>query len=77
MYYRDPDGNEIETQVDNYDSVEEIAAFMDGPLFTENPIGTDFDPQELIKRLESGEDEKVIKKRIEIGPRDATSVPML
>ena len=75
MYYRDPDGNEVETQVDNFDTVEEMAAFMDGPLYAENPIGTDFDPEELIKRLEAGEDEKIIKKRVEIGPR--SNIPML
>ena len=69
MYYRDPDGNSIETQVDNYDTVQEAIAFMKGPFYAENAIGTDFEPQELIRRLESGEDEAHIKKRIEIGPR--------
>ena len=72
MYYRDPDGNMLETQVDNFDTPEEANDFMASPLFRENPVGTDFDPQELIKRLESGEDHAVIKKRVEIGPR---SVP--
>ena len=75
MYYRDPDGNEIETQVDNFDSVEEIAAFMEGPEFAANPIGTDFDPNDLIRRLESGEDEKIIKKRVETGPRRDVRMP--
>lgn len=74
MYYRDPDGNDIEAQVENFDTLEEACGFMDGPLYRENPIGTDFAPEELIKRLESGEDERVIKKRVEIGPR--MSVPI-
>lgn len=69
MYYEDPDGNTIETQVDNFDTAEEAAEFMSGPLFAENPIGTDFKPEELIERLKSGEDERLIKKRREIGPR--------
>lgn len=69
IYYHDPDGNDIETQCENFESVEEINDFIGGPLFAENPIGTDFDPEELIRRLEAGEDEKSIKKRIEIGPR--------
>jgi len=73
MYYEDPDGNTIETQVDNFDTSEEAAEFMAGPLFAENPIGTDFTPDELIARLKSGEDEKSIKKRIEIGPRGLPS----
>ena len=74
MYYRDPDGNEIETQVDNFDTVQEATAFMLTPEFAENPIGTDFDPEQFIKRLQSGDDEKVIKKRIESGPRRTVRV---
>ncbi|OAP57539.1 hypothetical protein AYL99_08277 [Fonsecaea erecta] len=69
IYYRDPDGNRIETQVDNFDTVDEANAFMAGPLYRENPIGTDFHPEDLIKRLKSGEDHRSIKTRIEIGPR--------
>jgi len=69
IYYTDPDGNMIETQVDNFDTVEDANAFMASKAFAENPIGTDFDPEELIRRLESGEDHASIKKRIEIGPR--------
>lgn len=69
MYYRDPDGNRIETQVDNFDTAEEASAFMAGPEFAQNPIGTEFDPEELCLRLECGEDHRVIKKRVETGPR--------
>lgn len=73
MYYEDPDGNAIETQVDNFDTAEEATAFMTGPLFAENPIGTEFDPQDLEDKLNAGVDEKIIKKRIEIGPRGLPS----
>lgn len=69
MYYRDPDGNTIETQVDNYESPEEANAFMKSKYFAENPIGTDFDADEFVKRLRAGEDESAIKARPEIGPR--------
>ncbi|OAP63653.1 hypothetical protein AYL99_02880 [Fonsecaea erecta] len=69
MYYKDPDGNKLETQVDNFDCNEDATAFMKSKEFAENPIGTDFDPEELISRLKSGEDVKQIKKRVEIGPR--------
>ena len=69
IYYHDPAGNDIETQVDNFDTVEETNEFLRSPHFAENPIGTDFDPEEMIKRLEAGEDEKIIKTRVEIGPR--------
>ncbi|KAI1298548.1 Glyoxalase/Bleomycin resistance protein/Dihydroxybiphenyl dioxygenase [Xylaria venustula] len=77
MYYSDPDGNRIETQVDNFDSVEEITAFMTGPEMKENPIGVDFDPEELIRKLESGVPESEIKKRPNIGPRGVDSIPIL
>jgi len=69
MYYKDPDGNEIETQVDNFDTNEEVDKFMTGPAFAKNPIGVDFDPEDLIKRLNSGEAESSIKKRPESGSR--------
>jgi catechol-2,3-dioxygenase len=69
MYYKDPDGNKIETQVDNFETNEEANSFMMSSKFAESPMGTDFDPEDLIRRLESGEDEKSIKKRVEIGPR--------
>jgi len=73
MYYRDPDGNEIETQVDNFDTNEDANAFMASQNFADNPIGVDFDPKDLIRRLEAGEDEKAIKTRPEIGKR--TDIP--
>lgn len=76
IYYRDPDGNQIETQVDNFDFVEDANAFMRGEGFAENPLGTDFDPEVLIERLEKGEDEALLKKRVEIGPRGPDSVPI-
>lgn len=69
IYYKDPDGNSIETQVDNFDTVEEANEFMTSRYFQENPIGVDIHPDELLRRLEAGEDEKVIKKRVEIGKR--------
>ncbi|KAI0976987.1 Glyoxalase/Bleomycin resistance protein/Dihydroxybiphenyl dioxygenase [Xylaria arbuscula] len=77
MYYSDPDGNRIETQVDNFDSVEEITAFMSGPEMRENAIGVDFDPEELIRKLASGVPESEIKKRPNIGPRGVDSIPIL
>ncbi|KAN0105024.1 Glyoxalase/Bleomycin resistance protein/Dihydroxybiphenyl dioxygenase [Hyaloscypha variabilis] len=69
IYYKDPDGNEIETQVDNFDTNEEVDKFMTGLAFANNPIGVDFDPEDLIKRLKSGEAEADIKKRPESGRR--------
>ncbi|KAJ5633486.1 Glyoxalase/Bleomycin resistance protein/Dihydroxybiphenyl dioxygenase [Penicillium lividum] len=69
IYYRDPDGNMLETQVDNFDTVEDANAFMMSQAFAENPIGTDFDAEEMIKAIKSGKDDRALKKRREIGPR--------
>lgn len=69
MYYNDPDGNMIETQVDNFDTPEDAIDFMSGPLFAENPVGTDFDPENLYQKVQSGVPDSELKKRTEIGPR--------
>jgi catechol-2,3-dioxygenase len=69
LYYHDPDGNMLETQVDNFDSAEEATKYMSSPAFAENPIGADFDPEDLIRRIEAGEDDASLKERADIGPR--------
>lgn len=73
IYYEDPDGNKIETQVDNFDTSEEANDFMKSKSFAENPIGTDFDPEDFITRLKNGEGDASLKKRKEIGPRGLPS----
>jgi catechol-2,3-dioxygenase len=69
LYYRDPDGNQVECQVDNFEDMDEAIGFMHKPEFKVNPIGVDFDPEELFAKLDQGVDEKVLKKRVDIGPR--------
>ena len=69
MYYEDPDGNKLESQVDNFDDEVEQHEFLTSQLFRDNPVGTDFDPTELKRRVQSGEDDTAIKRRIEVGPR--------
>jgi catechol-2,3-dioxygenase len=76
MYYRDPDGNQIELQVDNFTTDEEGNAFFASAAFAENPIGVDFDPEELGRRLAAGESEASIKQRPNIGPRGLEGVPL-
>lgn len=74
MYYRDPDGNQLETQVDNFDEPDDATAMMAGPNFNENPLGTDFDPEELCAAVERGEDEDKLKVRKEMGPRGPEAI---
>ena len=55
--------------MDNFDTIEGATAFYNSKYFAENPIGTDFDHETFVERLNSGESEESIKKRVEIGPR--------
>ena len=52
-YYRDPDGNQVETQVDTL-TLAEADEFMHGPLFAANPIGINVDFDALIARRRAG-----------------------
>ncbi|QQS14620.1 MAG: VOC family protein [Rhodospirillales bacterium] len=53
MYYRDPDHNGLEFQIDLMDAA--LANdFMAGEAFAANPVGEPFDPDALAARYESG-----------------------
>ena len=54
MYYADPDGNQMELQVDAFTSVDEANAFMHGPGFSANPIGVEYDPDEILAEMRAG-----------------------
>jgi len=75
IYYQDPDGNQLETQVDNFDTIEEANEMMGSKAFAENPVGVDFDPEELVRKLETGMDQRELKKRADIGPRGVGTIP--
>ena len=55
LYYHDPDGNGVELQIDNFESAEEAYAWMHTEAFQKNPIGVEFDPEDLAERYEQGE----------------------
>lgn len=54
MYYADPDGNQVEFQVDAFASNAETTAFMHDPLFAQNPIGVEFDPEVWLSAVRAG-----------------------
>jgi catechol-2,3-dioxygenase len=54
MYYADPDGNQMEFQVDCFETSEEANAFMEGPHFAANPIGVEYDPDDWLKKVRAG-----------------------
>jgi hypothetical protein len=76
MYYADPDGNQLEFQVENYESVIESTKFFYSEEFAENPIGVEFDPEDLIARLRAGEPEGQLKKRPRTGAKGLADVKL-
>ncbi|KAK3058195.1 hypothetical protein LTR09_001273 [Extremus antarcticus] len=68
MYYADPDGNGVETQVDNLDKAQAME-FIQSESFSTNPIGVDYDPEEFVRRVRRGDDQAMLKKRPDIGAR--------
>jgi len=62
MYYRDPDGNKVELQIDNFNSIEELKGFFRSNDFSKNPIGVSFDPDELARQYHAGVPEAELKK---------------
>jgi len=69
LYYRDPDGNRMEFQVD-CGTVEEANAFMASEAFGANPIGVVYDPDLLLEQYENGVDVEILARRRE-GPMSA------
>ena len=56
LYYRDPDGNRMELQVD-VGTVAEANAYMASDAFAANPAGIAFDPEALLARHRAGASE--------------------
>jgi catechol 2,3-dioxygenase-like lactoylglutathione lyase family enzyme len=54
LYYRDPDGNMVELQIDNFASADAATAYMLGPEFAADPIGPAFDPGHMQQALLAG-----------------------
>ena len=66
FYYNDPDGNGIELQVDNYETVDELHAFFASEAFAANPIGIDVDVEDFRRRLADGESERDLLLRADL-----------
>ena len=67
LYYRDPDGNRMEFQVDCCADAAEAHAFMHGEAFARNPVGVEVDFDELLTRYRSGAQSETLLARPE-GP---------
>ena len=54
MYYKDPDGNQMEFQVDCFETGDEAVEYMKGPKFEANPVGVEYDPEDWLARTRAG-----------------------
>jgi catechol-2,3-dioxygenase len=54
LYYRDPDANMVELQIDNFATPAEATDYMKGPEYSNDPIGPSFDPEAMAAALEDG-----------------------
>lgn len=55
LYYRDPEGNFVELQSDNFGDWAASSAWMcTSPVFAENPIGVFFDPGRVSRAFAAG-----------------------
>jgi len=70
MYYGDPDGNQMEFQVDCFADNDDANAFMH-QAFSINPIGVEYEPEEWLAEVRSGrpmEDLLARKKDLPVSP---------
>ncbi len=65
MYYRDPEENAVEIQVDNFSSVDALNEWFATGEFNRNPIGVTFDFEDLVARRRTGEPEEVLLQPLE------------
>jgi len=76
MYYKDPDGNRVELQVDNMPTRDSIDRWMRSSAFAANPIGVIFDPDALLARYRAGEPLETLVAQPPL-PEGATPFDML
>lgn len=68
MYYKDPDGNKVEMQVEVIKEVEAFLDYSSSDAMRKNPVGVEMDPEEIVKTVESGNSPSLLE-RPDIGER--------
>lgn len=63
MYYRDPDGNFVEMQVDLFTEPDAATEYMNGPEFSADPVGPAFDPAQMLRARRAGVPAEVLTSR--------------
>jgi catechol-2,3-dioxygenase len=54
MYYRDPDANMVEMQIDRFAEPDQATAYMNGPEYAADSVGPAFDPEQLLEDRRAG-----------------------
>ena len=54
MYYRDPDGNMVEMQIDRFAEPDDATRYMKGPEYAADSVGPAFDPEQLLEARRAG-----------------------
>jgi catechol 2,3-dioxygenase-like lactoylglutathione lyase family enzyme len=67
MYYRDPDGNKVETQYDVFATADEATDFINR-YYGENFMGIIFEPEHMAQRYEAGETLESLVRRPPLPP---------
>jgi catechol-2,3-dioxygenase len=75
MYYVDPDGNSVELQADAFGDWVRSSEFLATDSFTDNPIGTTFDPDAIVAARDAGADPDELHRRA-YGGEFATTQPL-
>ena len=68
LYYKDPEGNFVELQSDNFGDWKQSTHFMrTSKDFQSNPIGTFFDPEKVLQEHKAGRPFKALQSAIRAG----------
>jgi catechol-2,3-dioxygenase len=62
LYYRDPDGNMVELQIDNMPP-DEATQYLRGEEYSSDPLGPSFDPDAMLAALHDGIPESELTTR--------------
>lgn len=54
IYYRDPDGNSVELQIDNFGTPREATEYMRGQEYGADPLGPSFEPDAMLAAVRAG-----------------------
>lgn len=63
FYYRDPDGNMVEMQIDRFADPGDATKYMNGPEYAADSVGPAFDPEQLLADRRAGASPEELSNR--------------